>query len=107
MIAAAINADPQWFWQARIGDFGVAATNWSPIPPKWLLRRRNAPSSIGASISSVRAMAAWQPAGRYGGGQGQVARVKCARSRLLPPSIMSPQTVHCSSLVVAPTEGGT
>jgi len=35
-----------------------------------------------------------------------VARVKCARSPLLPPRIMSPQTVHCSSLVVAPTEGG-
>ena len=35
-----------------------------------------------------------------------VARVKCARSPLLPPRIMSGQTVHCSSLVVAPTEGG-
>jgi len=47
-----------------------------------------------------------QPAGRYISEQGQVARVKCARSPLLPPRIMSPQTVHCSSLVVAPTEGG-
>jgi hypothetical protein len=35
-----------------------------------------------------------------------MARVKCARSRLLPPRIMSRQTVHCSSLIVAPTEGG-
>jgi hypothetical protein len=35
-----------------------------------------------------------------------VARVKCARSPLLPPRIMSRLTVHCSSLVVAPTEGG-
>jgi hypothetical protein len=35
-----------------------------------------------------------------------VARVKCTRSPLLQPLIMSPQTVHCSSLVVAPTEGG-
>jgi hypothetical protein len=35
-----------------------------------------------------------------------VARVKCARGPLLPPRIVSPQTVHCSSLVVAPTEGG-
>jgi hypothetical protein len=35
-----------------------------------------------------------------------VAQVKCARSPLLPPRIMSRQTVHCSSLVVAPTEGG-
>ena len=26
-----------------------------------------------------------QPAGRYGGERGQVARVKCARSSLLPP----------------------
>jgi len=34
------------------------------------------------------------------------ARVKCARGPLLPPRIMSRQTVHCSSLVVAPTEGG-
>jgi len=34
-----------------------------------------------------------------------VARVKCARSPLLPPRIMSRQIVHCSSLVVAPTEG--
>jgi hypothetical protein len=37
--------------------------------------------------------------------QGQVARVKCARSPLLPPRIMSQQTEHCSSLVIAPTEG--
>jgi hypothetical protein len=36
-----------------------------------------------------------QPAGRYGGEQGQVARVKCARSPLLQPRIMSRQTVHC------------
>jgi hypothetical protein len=36
-----------------------------------------------------------QPAGRYGGEQGQVARVKCARGPLLPPRIMSRQTVHC------------
>jgi hypothetical protein len=35
-----------------------------------------------------------------------VARVKCARGPLLPPRIISPQTVHCSSFVVAPTEGG-
>ena len=35
-----------------------------------------------------------------------VARVKCARSSLSPPRIMSRQTVHCSSLVVAPTEEG-
>ena len=35
-----------------------------------------------------------------------VARVKCARGPFLPPRIISRQTVHCSSLVVAPTEGG-
>jgi hypothetical protein len=55
------------------------------------------PCSIGAS------------AGLFLGGSRQadmVARVKCARGPLLPPRIMSPQTVHCSSLVVAPTEGG-
>jgi hypothetical protein len=34
-----------------------------------------------------------------------VVRVKCARGLLLPPRIMSQQTVHCSSLVVAPIEG--
>jgi hypothetical protein len=36
-----------------------------------------------------------QSADRYGGEQGQVARVKCARSPLLAPRIMSRQTVHC------------
>jgi hypothetical protein len=35
-----------------------------------------------------------------------VARVKFARSPLLPPRIMSRQTVHRSSLVVALTERG-
>jgi len=35
-----------------------------------------------------------------------VARVKCARGPFLPPRIISRQTVHCSSLVVAPTEWG-
>jgi hypothetical protein len=35
-----------------------------------------------------------------------VARVKCVRSPLLPPRIMSRQTDYCQSLVVALTEGG-
>jgi hypothetical protein len=45
------------------------------------------PCSIGApGLFPLR-----QPASRYGGEQGQVARVKCARSPLLPLRIMSRQ----------------
>jgi hypothetical protein len=52
----------------------------SPIPPRWRLGTALGPSSIGA-----RGWFAPGAAGRYGGEQGQeVARVKCARSPLLP-----------------------
>jgi hypothetical protein len=70
-------------------------------PSRAPMTLRNAAAARVRLVCSVR-----QPAGRYGGEQGQVARVKCARCPLLPPRIMSRQTVHCSSLVVAPTEGG-
>jgi hypothetical protein len=81
MIAAAINADPRPTTPPK------PATRHGAETPVLDWRERLVCSRCGSRQVDM------------------VARVKCARSPLLPPRIMSRPTVHCSSLVVAPTEG--
>jgi hypothetical protein len=68
------------------------------------------PAEMAARYGAEKAVLDWRQrlvCSRCGGRRADmVARVKCARSPLLPPRIMSRQAVHCSSLVVATTEGG-
>jgi len=72
--------------------WGEAGREDLPIP--WA--RHDAAAIAGELVGEIPR----QPAGRYGGERGQVARVKCARSPLLPPRIMSrrPSIAHLSLL---------